>query len=134
MVDAKATPEASLAADNAATNVVAEPAAITAVETASPVESKNKADNLQQILLITSLFCGVFVMALDSTIIGTVVPIISAEFNALNDIAWYGSGYLLTITALQPTFGKLYRVADIKLSFMGCIVVFEGRHSYVEFL
>lgn len=89
--------------------------------------TSSKASNLQLCLLIGGLFCGTFVMALDATIIGTVVPIISAEFNALDDIAWYGSGYLLTITALQPTFGKLYRIADIKLTFLGCIVIFEGE-------
>lgn len=44
---------------------------------------------------MASLFCGTFVMALDSTIIDTAVPSITTEFVALDDIAWYGSGYLL---------------------------------------
>ncbi|KAK9416944.1 putative Major facilitator superfamily (MFS) profile domain-containing protein [Seiridium unicorne] len=87
--------------------------------------SDSVTSNLQVVLLLGGLFCGVFVMALDATIIGTVVPIISTEFNALDDIAWYGSGYLLTITALQPTFGKLYRIVNVKWAFMACVVVFE---------
>jgi len=37
--------------------------------------------NLQLFLLISCLFCGVFVMALDATIIGTAVPRITTEFN-----------------------------------------------------
>lgn len=68
-------------------------------------------------------------MALDSTIIGTAVPSITTEFGALDDIAWYGSGYLLTITAFQPLLGKLYQFFNVKLVFMTCIVVFEGRFS-----
>lgn len=83
--------------------------------------------NMQLCLLILSLFCGTFVMALDATIIGTAVPSITTEFDSLQDIAWYGSGYLLTITAFQPTLGKLYRFMNIKIVFMTCVLVFEGK-------
>lgn len=83
--------------------------------------------NLQLCLLVASLFCGTFVMALDATIIGTAVPSITTDFNSLDDIAWYGSGYLLTITAFQPSLGKLYRYVNVKLVFMACVVVFEGK-------
>ena len=84
---------------------------------------------LQLCLLIASLFCGTFVMALDATIIGTAVPTITAEFKSLDDIAWYGSGYLLTITAFQPTFGKLYRFVNTKWVFMVCVVIFKGTYQ-----
>lgn len=87
------------------------------------------ASKLQICLLMASLFCGTFVMALDSTIIGTAVPSITTHFGTLDDIAWYGSSYLLTITAFQPLLGKLYQVVDIKLVFMTCIVIFEGKSS-----
>lgn len=66
-------------------------------------------------------------MALDSTIIGTAVPSITKQFGALDDIAWYGSGYLLAIAAFQPLFGKLYQFVNIKLVFMTCIMIFEGK-------
>lgn len=94
------------------------------------VQQQNGAEligKLQMCLLMASLFCGTFVMALDSTIIGTAVPSITTEFGALDDIAWYGSGYLLTITAFQPLFGKLYRYFNIKVVFMACILTFEGK-------
>lgn len=84
--------------------------------------------NLQLFLLISCLFGGVFVMALDATIIGTAVPRITTEFNSLDDIAWYGSGYLVTITAFQPTFGKIYQFMNIKVVFMACVVTFEGNY------
>ncbi|ETS73853.1 hypothetical protein PFICI_14799 [Pestalotiopsis fici W106-1] len=92
------------------------------------MKTKGKEDNnrLQFILLISSLFCGVFVMALDATIIGTAVPSITTEFQSLDDIAWYGSGYLLTITAFQPTFGKVYQFVNVKAVFMTCVMIFEG--------
>lgn len=93
---------------------------------AKPNEVTN---TLQLCLLIACLFCGTFVMALDATIIGTAIPSITTEFNSLDDIAWYGSGYLLTITAFQPTFGKLYRFVNIKGVFMACVLIFEGRYT-----
>ncbi|KAJ4422061.1 hypothetical protein N0V82_003251 [Gnomoniopsis sp. IMI 355080] len=50
----------------------------------------NRRTRLELCLLIASLFCGTFIMALDATIIGTAVPSITTEFNSLDDIAWYG--------------------------------------------
>ncbi|KAH7081063.1 major facilitator superfamily domain-containing protein [Paraphoma chrysanthemicola] len=84
---------------------------------------EHQTDNLFK--LIGSLYLGTFLVALDTTILGTVIPSISSVFHALDDIAWYGSAYLLTLTALQPTFGKLYKIFDTKTLYLASIVVFE---------
>ncbi|KAF2746810.1 MFS general substrate transporter [Sporormia fimetaria CBS 119925] len=76
-------------------------------------------------IVIACLFFGTFLVALDTTIIGTATPAITTEFHSLNDIAWYGSGYLLTLTALQPAFGKLFMIWDTKGIYLVCVVVFE---------
>jgi MFS family permease len=75
---------------------------------------------------VGSLYLGTFLVALDTTIINTALPAITTEFRALADLAWYGSAYLLALTALQPTFGKLYKVIDTKHLYLISIVVFEG--------
>ncbi|KAJ4387238.1 hypothetical protein N0V93_007827 [Gnomoniopsis smithogilvyi] len=49
-------------------------------------------------LILTGLFMGVFLVALDQTIIGTAIPNITDEFNTIQDVGWYGSAYLLTST------------------------------------
>lgn len=77
-------------------------------------------------LLISSLYLGTFLVALDTTILGTVLPALTTTFHSLDDLAWYGSAYLLTLTALQPTFGKLYKVLDTKGLYLASIVAFEG--------
>ncbi|KAI1169477.1 MFS general substrate transporter [Nemania sp. FL0916] len=92
---------------------------------ATGLEGSEVTSDIQLYLLIAGLFCGTFIMALDATIIGTAVPSITTEFNSLDDIAWYGSGYLLTITAFQPTFGKLYGFVNTKAVYMACVVIFE---------
>ena len=59
--------------------------------------------------------------------IGVAVPKITSVFNSIEDVGWYGSAYLLTITAFQPSFGRLYRVVNTKNTYIACIVIFEGK-------
>ena len=40
-------------------------------------------------MVIASLYLGSFTMAVDTSIINIAVPKISADFNALEEIAWY---------------------------------------------
>lgn len=81
-------------------------------------------------MVITSLYLGTFVMALDTNIIGVAVPKISSEFHALEDVAWYGSAYLLTVTAFQPAFGTVYKFFSVQGTYRVCIVVFEGESQF----
>lgn len=68
----------------------------------------------------------------------TAIPKISDHFNTLNDVGWYASAFLLTTygtsgvgsliyrAALQPTFGKLYKVFNVKWVFLIAVAVFES--------
>ena len=87
--------------------------------------SRTEATPKRLFIVIGSLYLGTFLVALDTTIIGTAIPAITTDFHALDAIVWYGSGYLLTLTALQPTFGKLYKVINTKLLYLCCIAIFE---------
>lgn len=82
-------------------------------------------------IIIISLLFGTLLIAIDNTIIGTVIPKISTIFKALENVGWYGSAYLLTVTALQPTFGVLYKYFDVKLTYLASIVIFEGTSIYL---
>lgn len=77
-------------------------------------------------LVITSLGCGVLLVAIDNTIIAVAVPKISTDFKALDDVGWYGSAYLLTETALQPTLGNFYKYFGVKMLYLVSMVIFEG--------
>ncbi|PVH89679.1 MFS general substrate transporter [Cadophora sp. DSE1049] len=76
-------------------------------------------------IILSALCLAVFLVALDQTIISTAIPKITDRFKSIQDIGWYGSSYLLTATALQPTFGRIYTIFDIKYTFMTAIVIFE---------
>ncbi|KAJ5738157.1 MFS general substrate transporter [Penicillium malachiteum] len=76
-------------------------------------------------IVITCLFFGSFLMALDTNIINVAIPQISSHFHALDDVAWYGTSYLVTLTAFQPIYGCLYRYFYTDIVYRVSIVVFE---------
>lgn len=75
-------------------------------------------------LLMLGLFMAVYVVSLDQTIVSPAIPIISNQFHALADVGWYGSAYFATSTALQPLYGRLYRL-NLKWPYVSCLVIFE---------
>ncbi|KAI8931397.1 hypothetical protein NX059_011727 [Plenodomus lindquistii] len=79
-------------------------------------------------LVIVALCLTVFLVALDQTIIAPALGAITVQFNSIQDIGWYGSSYLLTMTALQPLYGTIYRLFNIKVVYLGAVALFEvGR-------
>lgn len=82
-------------------------------------------------IVIGSLCLGIFLLGLDMNIIGVAIPKITSDFKSLEDIAWYGSAYLLAITAFQPSFGNLYKYFDVKLVYLSSIAIFEGLYDSI---
>ncbi|KAL9582991.1 MAG: hypothetical protein Q9212_002972 [Teloschistes hypoglaucus] len=76
-------------------------------------------------ILTVALMLSVFMIGLDTNIIGTAIPTMTACFHSLNDVGWYGSAYLMTQLALQPTFGKLYTLFNIKFIYIAALLTFE---------
>ena len=89
-------------------------------ETKSIEPAEDSAENpeyptaLKATLIIGAIFLAVFLVALDQTIIGTAIPRITDQFKSVGDVGWYGSAYFLTSTALQPTWGRIYTVFNVK--------------------
>ncbi|KAJ5385390.1 hypothetical protein N7517_003301 [Penicillium concentricum] len=75
--------------------------------------------------IIISILFAMFLVALDRTIIATAVPRIATQFNALDDISWYASAYLLTSCATQLSWGKVYTFYSTKTIFLIAILIFE---------
>ena len=76
--------------------------------------------------ILLSLALSTLLMAIDTTIISVAIPKISTDFKALNDVGWYGSAYLITLTAFQPVTGNAYRMLNPKSVYVVFIVIFEG--------
>ena len=76
-------------------------------------------------LIMLSLCIAVFLAALDTTIITTAVPTISAVYNASEaDYTWIGSAYLLAAAASTPSWGKFSDIWGRKPTILVANVVF----------
>ena len=79
----------------------------------------------RQILLVFSgLMLGMFLAALDQTILGTALPTIVNSLHGLNHISWVITAYLLTSTISTPLYGKLSDQFGRKGLFQAAIVIF----------
>ncbi|MCJ1430855.1 hypothetical protein MMC27_000205 [Xylographa pallens] len=61
----------------------------------------------QLIRVMSSIWFGSFLAALDSTLVATLSGPISSSFNSLSLLSWLASGYFVANAALQPLSGKL---------------------------
>ncbi|KNE99031.1 hypothetical protein PSTG_07682 [Puccinia striiformis f. sp. tritici PST-78] len=57
--------------------------------------------------ILAAVWTGVFLGALDSTIVATLMSSISSDFGASNQISWLASAYLLSTSATGALYGKL---------------------------
>jgi EmrB/QacA subfamily drug resistance transporter len=79
----------------------------------------------RQILVIMSgLMLGMFLAALDQTIVSTALPTIVGDFHGANLLSWVITAYLLASTASTPLWGKAGDLYGRKRVFQLAIVVF----------
>ncbi|KAF2725269.1 MFS general substrate transporter [Polychaeton citri CBS 116435] len=74
---------------------------------------------------MSALMCAMFLVALDRTIIATAIPKMTDEFHSIDDIAWYGSAFMLTSCSFQLLMGKIYTYYTMKWVFLVNILIFE---------
>jgi hypothetical protein len=81
-------------------------------------------EGLPLALTLLGVCLSVFIVSLDRTIITTSIPAITADFGSTDDIGWFGSAYLLTASAFQPIYGRIYTSFSVKGSFVVALTVF----------
>ncbi|CRG92865.1 Putative HC-toxin efflux carrier TOXA [Talaromyces islandicus] len=79
----------------------------------------------RRFVIVLGILFGVFVFALDISIISTAIPRITSEFNSLANVGWYGSAFFLTLAATQSVWGKLYQYFSLRGTFIASVVIFE---------
>ncbi|WP_081982240.1 MFS transporter [Streptacidiphilus albus] len=85
----------------------------------SPHESKR-----QVTLVFVGVMLGMFLAALDQTIVSTALPTIVGDLGGANHLSWVVTAYMLAATATTPLWGKLGDLFGRKYVFMVSIVIF----------
>ncbi|KAI0644910.1 MFS general substrate transporter [Trametes meyenii] len=75
-------------------------------EVVSLTDQTNLLPRRKVIAVFFGLALCILVSCLDSTIVATALPTISAAFNAGSVVSWVPSAYFLTSTAFQPLYGR----------------------------
>lgn len=81
-------------------------------------------DNRQRWAIMGAVMLGLFLSAMDQTIVGTAMPRIIAELSGLKLYAWVFTAYMLASTTSVPIVGKMGDIYGRKNLFLLGIVVF----------
>ncbi|MCA5924627.1 MDR family MFS transporter [Curtobacterium oceanosedimentum] len=97
----------------------------TATAPAAPTTASNVVMSHRQILLVIyGLMAGMFLGALDQTIVGTAIRTIGDDLHGLDQQAWVTTGYLIASTVTTPIYGKLSDIFGRRPLFLTAIGIF----------
>src|SRR5476649_1107030 len=74
--------------------------------------------------VFAALMLGMFLAALDQTIVSTALPTIVGDLGGLNHLSWVVTSYLLAATVSTPLYGKLGDMLGRKPVFQAAILIF----------
>ncbi len=97
----------------------------TAAQKPEPDEETQAYFSHKQILIVMSgIMSGMFLAALDQSIVSTALPTITSELGGLDKLAWVVTAYLVTATAATPLWGKISDLYGRRLIFQIAISIF----------
>ena len=74
--------------------------------------------------VFAALMLGMFLAALDQTIVSTALPTIVGDLGGLTHLSWVVTSYLLASTVSTPIYGKLGDMVGRKPVFLAAILIF----------
>ncbi len=78
----------------------------------------------QILVVMAGLLTGMFLSALDQSVVGTALPRITSDLGGLDKLSWVVTAYLLTSTASTPLWGKISDLYGRRPLFQVAIVTF----------
>src|SRR5918998_1938537 len=108
------------------TTMTAETTEGTAAPSPAPAEpsAPGYLSRKQILVVLGGLMAGMFLAALDQSIVGVALPKITSELGGLDKLSWVVTAYLLTSTAATPLWGKISDLYGRRPMFQTSIVVF----------
>ncbi|HEY8171815.1 MAG TPA: MDR family MFS transporter [Dehalococcoidia bacterium] len=81
-------------------------------------------DNGKRWAILGSIMLGLFLSAMDQTVVGTAMPRIIADMSGLKLYSWVFTSYMLASTTVVPIVGKMGDIYGRKNFFLAGIVIF----------
>ena len=78
----------------------------------------------QKIFVMVAVMSGLFLAALDQSIVGTALPKIVNQFDGLSELSWVVTAYLLSSTIAIPISGKLSDIFGRRKMLLAGILIF----------
>src|SRR2546429_699751 len=75
-------------------------------------------------IVLAGVLMGLFLAALDQTIVATALPAIIADLRGIDLLAWVSTGYLVASTTMVPVYGKLSDIYGRRSIVLAGIVIF----------
>src|SRR6188768_1525763 len=88
------------------------------------VTSEDRVSGKRRWLITAGVMTGMFIAALEATVVGTAMPTVIAALGGLNHYSWVFSAYLVTSTVTVPVWGKLSDLYGRRLTYQAGIGVF----------
>lgn len=114
---------------------------MTVVDESSPLlpisnSPKKKLSTTAFIIILGCLYANVFLAAVDSTMVATLLGKMASDLDSQEYISWVATSYLLSCAAFQPLFGKISDVFGRKpvilfstiCFFFGCLLSGIGKN------
>ncbi|MEU7788538.1 MFS transporter [Amycolatopsis sp. NPDC049159] len=87
----------------------------------------------QIVTILSGLMCGMFLAALDQTIVGTSIVKIANDLHGFDLQAWATTAYLITSTIVTPIYGKLSDIYGRKPFYLAAIGIFVAGSAASTF-
>src|SRR5438132_10953852 len=75
-------------------------------------------------IVTTGLLLGIFLAALEATVVSTAMPTVVSSLGGLDHYSWVFSAYLLTSTASVPLWGRLSDLYGRRRVYLAAIALF----------
>ncbi|WP_020663911.1 MFS transporter [Amycolatopsis benzoatilytica] len=96
-------------------------------------DSTPRLSHRQIVTIISGLMCGMFLAALDQTIVGTSIVRIANDLHGFDLQAWVTTAYLITSTIATPIYGKLSDIYGRKPFYLAAIAIFVAGSAASTF-
>ncbi|KAL8878107.1 MAG: hypothetical protein Q9198_004019, partial [Flavoplaca austrocitrina] len=101
----------------------------------TPPQQEEKEAQVRQItgfkwfLFLASTLTGMFIYALDNTIVADIVPVIVNEFSGVENLPWLSVGFMIGGVAMIMPYGKFYNLFNAKWVYIASFVLFQASSA-----